>query len=130
MALIKPAFRQLTAHFSTTELVCRHCGRAPSLEALMRLAEFGESLREGLGNEPIHVTSGYRCPAHNAAVGGAPQSYHMKCMALDFVRRGMTPYATWKRCKELQAEGLVGGLGRYLTWTHADFGPKRNWQGP
>jgi uncharacterized protein YcbK (DUF882 family) len=28
-------------------------------------------------DRPIHILSGYRCPAHNKAVGGAPDSQHM-----------------------------------------------------
>lgn len=33
---------------------------------------------------PIEVTSGYRCPALNGAVGGAVQSDHQRMMAVDF----------------------------------------------
>ena len=33
---------------------------------------------------PIIITSGYRCPALNNAVGGAPSSQHMKGEAADF----------------------------------------------
>lgn len=128
--MIKPRFQKLTPHFSTAELVCRHCGRAPSLEALLRLAEFGERLRHLLGDLPIHVTSGYRCPEHNAAVGGAPDSFHKKAMALDFVVRGLTVERTWRVCRDLQEEGVVGGLGHYSAWVHADFGPRRSWEGP
>lgn len=130
MALIRPRFKQLTPHFSTTELVCRHCGRAPSLEALTRLAEFGERLRHPLGDAPMHITSGYRCPEHNAAVGGATDSQHIHCKALDFVVRGLTVRETWRLCRELQKQGRIHGLGRYDTWTHADFGPQRSWDGP
>lgn len=34
--------------------------------------------------KPMIVTSGYRSPAHNALVGGAKRSNHMKCLAADF----------------------------------------------
>jgi len=33
--------------------------------------------------KPIHVTSGYRCPALNKAVGGVPTSQHLKGEAAD-----------------------------------------------
>lgn len=36
----------------------------------------------GLG-KPIYVNSGYRCPRHNAAVGGVPNSQHMRGEAAD-----------------------------------------------
>lgn len=32
---------------------------------------------------PIHVSSGYRCPRLNKAVGGAPNSMHMQGLAAD-----------------------------------------------
>lgn len=41
-----------------------------------------DPLREAYG-KPIVVTSGYRCPALNKAVGGSPTSDHMKGCAAD-----------------------------------------------
>lgn len=44
-----------------------------------------EQVRALLGNHPIHIDSGYRCPELNKAVGGATNSAHMKGYAADFV---------------------------------------------
>ncbi len=33
---------------------------------------------------PVVITSGYRCPALNTAIGGAGQSDHQRMMAVDF----------------------------------------------
>lgn len=41
-----------------------------------------DPLREKYG-KPVKVNSGYRCPKHNLAVGGAMQSQHMKGEAAD-----------------------------------------------
>lgn len=41
-----------------------------------------EPARERLG-KPIVVNSGFRCPVHNAAVGGVANSQHMKGEAAD-----------------------------------------------
>lgn len=41
-----------------------------------------DPLRERYGR-PIHVSSGYRCPRLNKAVGGAPTSQHVKGEAAD-----------------------------------------------
>lgn len=41
-----------------------------------------EPARERLG-KPIVVNSGFRCPVHNAAVGGVANSQHMKGEAVD-----------------------------------------------
>lgn len=41
-----------------------------------------DPLREAWGN-PITVTSGYRCPELNRAVGGVRNSHHLRGMAAD-----------------------------------------------
>lgn len=47
---------------------------------------------EGSARElPIIVTSGYRCPDLNKAIGGSASSQHMKAQAVDFGVPGMTP---------------------------------------
>lgn len=46
-----------------------------------------DPLREAYG-KPIYVTSGYRCPRLNAAVGGVANSNHMKGLAADIRATG------------------------------------------
>jgi uncharacterized protein YcbK (DUF882 family) len=36
-----------------------------------------------LYNSPMSITSGYRCPKHNEAIGGSPTSSHLKACAAD-----------------------------------------------
>ena len=65
---------------------------------------------EGRFGKKIIMSSGYRDSAHNAAAGGADNSYHTKCMAADFYIPGVDK-------RELIAfamgSGSVGGLGCY-----------------
>lgn len=50
---------------------------------LKQLVEYVlDPLREGYG-KPIHVNSGYRCPALNKAVNGSKTSHHMIGLAAD-----------------------------------------------
>lgn len=52
--------------------------------ALRRLAETVlEPVREHFGR-PVFVSSGFRCPALNEAVGSTPQSQHLRGEAADF----------------------------------------------
>lgn len=51
-----------------------------------------EPLRTALGRRVI-VTSGYRSPAVNRAVGGVPNSPHLRGEAIDIVVEGMAPSA-------------------------------------
>lgn len=37
--------------------------------------------------QPMHILSGCRCPAHNAAVGGKPNSAHLTGEAVDILCR-------------------------------------------
>lgn len=122
--------RQATPHFNLKlELACKHCGRIPSVEVMQKTAEWLEEVRAALGGHVIHVSSGARCGPHNQAVGGAPNSFHVKGMAADIVVRGMSPKEVQKRCHELQQQGLIGGVGSYAWGTHVDRGPVRRWKG-
>ena len=77
----------LSQNFSRSEFMCKCCGEAkvePGLVAAL------QELRD-LAGAPITVISGYRCPKHNAAVGGAKASQHMLGKAADIVIKGKTP---------------------------------------
>lgn len=126
-----PHMGLITAHFSYAEAVCRHCGRIPGVPAVQETAEWMESVRAALGGRPIHVTSWCRCSLHNAAVGGAPNSFHLRGWALDFVVEGLTVKGTQGLLRPHQGPGkLIGGMGTYTSWTHCDRGPARRWNGP
>lgn len=59
----------------------------PSFEVvynLNRLAEYLDGIREKFG-KPILISSGYRCPMLNKAVGGVVNSQHLKGLAADLV---------------------------------------------
>lgn len=74
------AAKQLTPHFSLAELSCRcGCGGHPTNPELFRLLEATRLLY----GRPINITSGFRCAAHNAAVGGATFSAHLAGWAVD-----------------------------------------------
>jgi hypothetical protein len=53
--------------------------QANSLETLKRVNAF-----RAIYNIPMIVTSGYRTVEHNAAIGGAKDSSHCECKAIDF----------------------------------------------
>lgn len=66
-------------NFHPREIACRRTGRVIINErALDKL----QALRDKLGR-PITITSGYRSPEHNEAVGGARNSKHMEGIAFD-----------------------------------------------
>lgn len=85
--------RRLSRHFTLEELVASQTATrrgidntpAPAVvRNLRRLAALLERIRVLLDGAPILVSSGYRCPALNVAVGGSKNSAHMAGLAADF----------------------------------------------
>ncbi len=66
-------------YFKLSEFGCHCCRRAIVARGLIVSLEM---LRRAWA-APIIVNSGYRCPAHNAEVGGSPSSRHMIGCAAD-----------------------------------------------
>ncbi len=66
-------------HFTEDEFKCPDCGQNYMNESFL---ENLDDAREYAGI-PFVVTSGYRCVAHNIAVGGGMNSAHMKGLAAD-----------------------------------------------
>lgn len=78
-----------------------------------------EWLRAETGGGPVDVSSGYRSPAYNAAIGGASLSTHKEFNAMDSLPRGWSPLATAvKLLEHPQADKM--GLGLYATFVHVD----------
>lgn len=66
-------------YFKKSEFLCNcGCGELPQ-EAIMLLAD---QIRE-VFDEPLIVTSGKRCAAQNAKIGGAKKSAHVAGLAVD-----------------------------------------------
>lgn len=112
----------LTPHFALSELACR-CGcqghLAPEIRSnLQRLSKMLEAVRTAIGDRPISVTSGYRCPKHNAHVGGASQSQHLLGKAADIQVAGMSPGEMQRIAKGVSA---VHGIGEHVRFTHLDI---------
>ena len=138
----KPVFPNSThysANFTREELNCKgrsvpgDCGcngRNPSPEIQRELEITARTICEPLRAErgqPIAILSGYRCPKHNAYVGGASQSMHMSGKAVDpHVPYGQQDayYADMLRVEAVRE----GGAGKYANGgLHGDRGSKRRW---
>ena len=113
---------QLTANFNLTEFACRHCGAVKIDPALVTRLQ---QLRDRVGR-PIIITSGYRCEAHNRAVGGATDSQHLLGKAADIQVEGMAPDTL---AAHAEAIGF-GGIGIYSNFVHVDTRAGRvRWRG-
>ena len=122
---------QLSQHFSLAELTrssvaqARGLSNAPPPELVPRLiltAEMLERIRATLG-VPFTVTSGYRSPQVNIAVGGATSSDHTQGHAADIVApafgtpydiaRALAPLVSTLGIGQLILEGIKG-----KRWVH------------
>ena len=86
------------------------------VENLKRLCETLEQVRNVLGR-PVIITSGYRSPAVNAAVGGTATSQHCFGLAADITVPGMTPLQV---CQAIQRAGIQYDqlIHEFEAWTH------------
>lgn len=122
---------QLTPNFSLRELTYSSTAQdlkldnTPSAEVLERLkytAVKMEAVRQLLGNRPITVTSGYRGPQLNKAVGGSATSQHSKGEAVDFKCYGFGDAR--KICLELLKHKDLLEYDQLIlepTWVHISF---------
>lgn len=119
----------LTAHFTLDELVAtqhRQFDNDPPAqvrEELWRTAAKMEAVRNLLGDRVITVSSGYRCPALNRAVGGAENSAHLKGLAVDFNCYAFGP--PLEVCRAIAKSGLAfDQVIQEGSWTHISFDPR------
>ena len=73
--------KYLSTHFTHDELSCDCCNRTALDNGVMTETEFKNFLKEleklrSAVNEPMIITSAYRCQRHNAEVGSKPTSRH------------------------------------------------------
>lgn len=114
---------QVSKNFTLDEFKCK-CGKNHVvLDA--DLVEKLQKLRERLG-KAVTILSGYRCPEHNAAIGGEDNSYHMKGMAADIKVIGYSP----QRIAEIAEQIGFDGIHAYVEqkFVHVDVrGYRARW---
>lgn len=111
---------RLSKNFTLQEFACKcGCGNA---YVDPKLVELLQTIREHF-DQPVTITSGYRCKAHNKAIGGAPLSYHLEGKAADIKVRDTDPAEVFNILEPLKI-----GLGIYDGWVHIDVrGHRARW---
>ena len=116
---------QLTKHFTLEEFTESqtaarlHINNDPSPDVLSNLFLLASTMEEvrALLNKPIYISSGYRSPKLNKAIGGSKTSAHIKGLACDFVCRGFgDPLSV---CREISESTIHFDQLIYEgTWVH------------
>lgn len=122
----------LSPHFTLDEMtrsataIANGVNNAPdalAIEHLTRTAAGLEAVRTLLG-EPLAISSGYRSPDVNRAVGGSRTSAHCFGYAADFTCAAAgTPYQVCLAIlrSDIAFDQLIHEYGR---WTHISFDPR------
>lgn len=91
------------------------------MQALSNLCQFIlDPLRAEI-KRPIVITSGYRSPAVNRKVGGAPRSQHMLGEAADIVVPGMTPAQVIRVVHGMRLP-FDQAIEEFGEWVHISYG--------
>lgn len=114
----KAGLGDASEHFSFREFRCKCNATLAGCKGILVIHELFVSLEKlRTSNYPrgLSIESGYRCPAHNHAVGGAVQSQHMYGAAADI------PYATdWRNVAAMDAFSGIGKSASTNKVRHVD----------
>lgn len=122
-------------HFSVEEVFPHEFPPFYMAENIMPSLFYLNFLRVELG-APIIITSSYRSPAKNKAVGGSPNSMHLQNNAIDWqlkrpwadcyrdiageISKGLLPARFNKIGKDIHFQPDIMGVGVYDTFMHLD----------
>lgn len=107
----------LTPNFKYREFDCK-CGCSITKHNT-ELSDKLQILRDYVG-KPVIITSPYRCPTHNAKVGGARKSFHMEGCAADLIIDNVNVLEIGKICESIG----FNGIGVYDDgYVHVDVRP-------
>jgi N-acetylmuramidase/Peptidase M15 len=111
-------------HHAETRHEAYACNGFPPLAQWQNIADAARALDAFRGHVgvPVVLTSIYRSPAYNAAIGGSTQSLHTRFAAIDFEVRHALPASHWATVlRKLRGEGLfAGAIGLHGNALHLD----------
>lgn len=106
-------------YFKDEEFACKHCGKNEMNRSF--LYKLNQARKKA--DTSFVITSGYRCDAHNAAVGGVKGSSHTKGYAVDIrVTSGDKRYRVIKAL----LEAGFNRVGVSTNFIHVDNDPSKS----
>jgi len=117
--------KYISGHIMLSEYRCPCCAVIPydtESPAHRELFQAYEAIRTTL-NRPLRITSGFRCPKHNADIGGEPLSVHLFGLALDIDAVDVGEVETLVTAVNLVTPNLrMGVYTKKGTFIHIDTG--------
>lgn len=121
----KDGNKNLSTNFKVREFACTDGSDPVFVDS--ELVNLLQKIRSHFGKS-VTITSAYRTPGRNKAVGGETYSQHLYGKAADIKVKGVAPAKV-----AAYAETLLknkGGIGTYSTFTHVDVrSTKSRWKG-
>jgi hypothetical protein len=120
---------RLSRYFTLARLAASDTARARGIDNtppdallpnLRLLARGLDRVRLLLGH-PLEISSGYRCPELNAAVGGVPHSQHAQGLAVDFTCPGFGPPIAIARAIRDSEIVFDQCICEFSEWIHLSF---------
>lgn len=120
----------LSKNISRSEVKCK-CGKCNYQTVDFELVEVIQdacdyfSKKYNVPRVALAITSAHRCPAHNAAVGGAPNSFHVLGCAIDHYIVGVKTSELYEYYCSLYPDKF--GIGFYADkgFVHIDTGDRK-----
>lgn len=116
----------MAKYFDVSEFACKCCGGLPENGIDVRLQNVLDAMRERAG-QPLILSCAYRCPTHNAEVGGVSNSQHLLGTGADVI---CPDNMTVDELADLAIKCGADGVGRYYNsyFVHVDTrGYKAYW---
>ena len=121
----KDGNKKLSTNFRVKEFACTD-GSDPIFVA-PELVKVLQKIRTHFGAS-VTITSAYRTPTKNKAVGGETYSQHLYGVAADIKVDGVSPKKVAQYAEKILLN--TGGIGTYATFTHIDVREtKARWKG-
>ncbi len=121
----KDGNKKLSANFRVREFACTDGSDPIFIDT--DLVKILQKIRNHYGKS-VTITSAYRTPTKNKAVGGTTYSQHLYGKAADIKVKGIAPKTVAAYANTLLPKS--GGIGTYKTFTHIDTrATKSRWNG-
>ena len=121
----KDGKKKLSTNFKVKEFACTDGSDPIFIDS--DLVNVLQKIRSHFGKS-VTITSAYRTPGKNKAVGGQAYSQHLYGRAADIKVKGVAPKKVAQYAETLLKN--KGGIGTYSTFTHIDVrATKARWKG-
>ncbi len=121
----KDGNKKLSTNFRVREFACTDGSDPIFIDT--ELVNILQKIRSHFGKS-VTITSAYRTPSKNNAVGGSFYSQHLYGKAADIKVAGIAPKSVSAYAEKLMPKS--GGIGTYSTFTHIDVrSTKARWKG-